>query len=180
MSVTLKAELDIAAALAPLASLGKDAMRNAWRRALKKSANWVKGQTAKHVSAEMHIAQKLIRQRLYFFLRSADKGKVWLGLNAVEAHRLGNPRQTRRGVSVGRHRFDNAWIYRSKRGSKNDGKVFRRVGKARMPITAVKLDWADKGEAAFRKAAAEIEARLMVILEQEVKYEILKATRNAR
>ena len=122
MSVTLKAELDIAAALAPLASLGKDAMRNAWRRALKKSANWVKGQTAKHVSAEMHIAQKLVRQRLYFFLRSADKGKVWLGLNAVEAHRLGNPRQTRRGVSVGRHRFDKAWIYRSARGSKSDAR----------------------------------------------------------
>lgn len=180
MSVTLKAELDIAAALAPLASLGKDAMRNAWRRALKKSANWVKGQTAKQVSAEMHIAQKLVRQRLCFFLHSADKGKVWLGLNAIEAHRLGNPRQTRRGVSVGRHRFDKAWIYRSKRGSKSDGKVYRRVGKARMPIEGVKLDWADKGEAAFRKAAAEIEARLMVLLEQEVKYEILKATGRAR
>jgi len=180
MSVTLKAELDIAAALAPLAYLGKEAMRNAWRRALKKSANWVKGQTAKHVSAEMHIAQKLVRKRLYFFLHSADRGKVWLGLNAIEAHRLGNPRQTKRGVSVGRYSFNNAWIYRSARGSDKDGKVYRRVGKKRMPISAVKLDWADKGEAAFRKAAAEVEARLMVILEQEVKYEILKATGHAR
>lgn len=205
MTETLKVEIDINQVLNLVRDLPPAAMQNAWRRTLRKTANWVKSQTAKAVSKETRIPQKLLRQRLYFFLRSRDTGKVWLGLNALEADRLGKPRQTRAGVTVGQHRFQSAWIYRSrysdggaqrtikiKRSSgavetksynssdANTGKVFQRVGKARTPYQRVKFDWSGSGEAAFRDAAARAEERLLVVLRQEVNYEIQKAIGRAR
>lgn len=177
MAETLKVEIDINQVLALTHGLSQAAMTNAWRRTLRKTANWVKSQTAKAVSKETRIPQKLLRQRLYFFLRSRNTGKVWLGLNAIEAHRLGNPKQTRRGVTVGRHRFEGAWMMSK---AAPDGPVYRRKGKDRMPYEMVKKDWSGQGEAAFRSAAMKAEERLMVVLRQEVNYEIHKAVGRAR
>lgn len=83
----LKVEIDVGAVTAVLQGLSPSAMQAAWRRTLRKTAAWIKSQTAKEVSAATRIPQKTIRRRLYFFLRSADTGKVWLGLNPIEAHR---------------------------------------------------------------------------------------------
>ena len=69
MSSTIKVELDIKQVLDLMHGLPPAAMQNAWRRTLRKTANWVKSQTAKAVSKETRIPQKLLRQRLYFFLR---------------------------------------------------------------------------------------------------------------
>lgn len=179
MSEVVKVEIDVKQVLDLMHGLPPSAMQNAWRRALRKTSNWVKSQTAKAVSVETRIPQKLLRQRLYFFLRSRDTGKVWLGLNAIEADRLGDPRQQPFGVTVGRNRFMSAWIYRSRfsDGGKdaNTGKVFRRVGKSRLPYARVKVDWDQAGAAAFRASAAKAEERLLVVLRQEVNYEIQKA-----
>ena len=205
MAETLKVDIDIKQLLDLGRNLPPSAMQNAWRRTLRKTSNWIKSQTAKAVSKETKIPQKLLRQRLYFFLRSRDTGKVWLGLNALEADRLGKARQTRAGVTVGRHRFQSAWIYRSRYGDggkqrsikikrssgavetksynssdANTGKVFQRVGKERTPYQRVKFDWSASGEAAFKEAAARAEERLMVVLRQEVNYEIHKAVGRAR
>lgn len=43
-----------------------------------------------------------------------------------------------------------------------------------MLIMVVKFDWVDKGEVVFCKVVVKIEVCFMVILEQEVKYEIFK------
>lgn len=177
MTETLKVEIDINQVLNLVRDLPPAAMQNAWRRTLRKTANWVKSQTAKAVSKEAKIPQKVLRSRLYFFLRSRDTGKVWLGLNAIEANRLGRPRQTRKGVTVGRHRFDGAWMMKN---VAPDGPVYRRTGKDRLPYEQVKYDWEGVGEAAFREAAAKAEERLMVVLRQEVNYEIQKAIGRAR
>ena len=177
MTETLKVEIDVNQAFALLRGLPPSALQNAWRRTLRKTSNWIKSQTAKAVSKETKIPQKLLRRRLYFFLRSRDTGKVWLGLNAIEAHRLGNPRQTRRGVTVGRHRFEGAWMMKK---AAPVGPVYRRKGKGRMPYEMVKQDWSGQGEAAFRDAAMRAEERLMVVLRQEVNYEIHKAVGRAR
>ena len=61
-----------------------------------------------------------------------------------------------------------------------DGPVYRRKGKERMPYEMVKFDWSGQGDAAFREAAARAEERLMVVLRQEVNYEIQKAIGRAR
>ena len=203
MSETLRIEIDVDRALAILRELSPSSMQAAWRRTLRKTSVWIKGQTAKAVSKETKIPQKFLRKRVYFFLKSYDTGKVWLGLNAVDAKELGNPRQTRAGVTTGRHQFKSAWIYNSKWAGKhktvrirhrdgtienrsyttsdlNSGLVMRRTGKARLPYERVKYDWADAGEAAFRNIAVLAEQRLLTILEQEVNYEIQKAIGNAK
>ena len=177
MSSTINVELDIKQVLDLMYGLPPAAMQNAWRRTLRKTANWVKSQTAKAVSKETRIPQKLLRQRLYFFLRSRDTGKVWLGLNAIEANRLGKTRQTRKGVTAGRFRFDGAWLMKK---IAPDGPVYRRTGEGRLPYEQVKYDWSGSGEAAFRDAAGRAEERLLVVLRQEVNYEIQKAIGRAR
>lgn len=180
MTETLKVEIDISRWTALVANLPPSAMQNAWRRTLRKTMNWVKSQVARDVSAAAKIPMKIVRERLYFFLRSSVTGKVWLGLNAIEADRLGTLRQTRSGVTVGRHRFPGAWIYRGEHNVNSYGKVFRRVGRARIPYERVKVDWTGDGEAAFQRVAARAEERLLTILEQEIRYEIHKAVGNAR
>lgn len=203
MSDTLRIEIDVEQAFRILRQLTPSAMQNAWRRALRKTSVWIKGQTAKAVSKGTKIPQKMLRRRVYFFLKSYDTGKVWLGLNAVEAESLGNPRQTKSGVTAGHHRFKSAWIYNSRfagkekairirhrdgsvetrnyKGSdRNNGLVMRRVGKERLPYERVKYDWSDSGEPAFRAVAALAEQRLLTILKQEVNYELQKAIGNAR
>lgn len=203
MTETLKIEIDINQVMKLAHGLSPTAMQNAWRRTLRKTGNWIKSQAARAVSKEMQIPKKVLVRRIYFFLRSRDTGKVWLGLNALEADRLGAPKQTRTGVKVGRHSFKSAWIYDSRWVGKekqipirhgngsvemkryvtsdiNAGRVMRRIGKERTPYERVKVDWADKGEVAFRAAAAKAEERLLVILRQEVNYEIQKAIGRAR
>ena len=174
MPIALKVELDIRPALAMASVLSESAVRAAWRRALKKTGQWVKTYVAKGVSREVKIPQKVLRARLYFFLRSMMEGKVWLGTNPIEAHRIGTPRQTRRGVTVGRLQFDGAWIYRSRHSSSKEGKVYRRVGAARAPFEMVRYEWDAVGERVFREVAGRAEARMMQILEQELNYEIHK------
>ena len=173
----LKVELDISAVQRMARGLTPAQFTLAWRRTLRKVSHWAKGQVAKAVAADTRIPQKVLRQRVYFFLRSRDSGKVWLGLNPVEAARLGKVRQTRKGVTVGRHRFAGAWTM-SKRDP--DGKVYKRSGEARLPYAEVKMDWEQAGEAAFERIAEKIEDHLLHILRQEVNYEIQKVLGRAR
>ncbi|ONC18928.1 phage tail protein [Burkholderia pseudomallei] len=173
----LKVEIDVGAVTAVLQGLSPSAMQAAWRRTLRKTAAWIKSQTAKEVSAATRIPQKTIRRRLYFFLRSADTGKVWLGLNPIEAHRLGSVAKTRKGMRAGRTPFEGAWR-QSKR--QPDGPIFERVGKARLPYRVVTVNWHETGEPAFRRAAKTCEERLLTILRQEVNYELQKVMGRAR
>lgn len=177
MADTLKVELDIKHVLAALDGLPASAMQAAWRRTLRKTANWIKVQTAKAVSKGTQIPQKVLKQRIYFFLRSKDSGKVWLGLNPIEAERLGTVRQTRKGVRAGRFMFEGAWLMGK---IAPNGPVYQRVGKERLPYNRVTFDWSGEGDKAFRNVAQLVGDRLMVILRQEVNYEIQKAFGRAR
>lgn len=168
----LKVEIDIKDVTAALQGLSSAAMQAAWRRTLRKTAAWIKSQTAKEVSGATKIPQKVIKSRMYFFLRSAEKGKVWLGLNPVEVHRLGKVTQTGKGMRVGRTSYEGAW---RKTEAQPNGPLYRRIGKARRPYQVITVDLSKAGDPAFRRAAQLCEARLMTILNQEVNYEIQKA-----
>ncbi|MGN8190577.1 phage tail protein [Burkholderia sp. 22088] len=173
----LKVEIDVRSALEALAGLPPAAMQAAWRRTLRKTGAWIRSQTAKEVSGATGIQQKLLRQRMYFFMRSLDTGKVWLGLNPLEAHRLGAVRRTKKGMRAGRSLFEGSW---RKTKAQPDGAIYRRTGKARTPFEVVTVEWSQTGDPAFRRAARVCEARLMTVLRQEVNYEIQKAANRAR
>lgn len=174
MTEKIKVEVDVSVALALLRNISKSAMQSAWRRTLRKTSNWVIGQASRAASGKTKIPQKVLKSRIRFYLKDAATGKVWLGLSALPADRIGKPRQTRAGVTVGKHRFGHAWLI--KPGGKT---VFIRSGKTRLPIERVMVDWAGDGDAALRSVVPAIQQRLIEILTQEVNYEILKAKGHA-
>jgi hypothetical protein len=193
MSIALKVDLDIKHVLDAFNGLPPSAMQAAWRRTLRKVSTWVKSQVARAVAKETRIQRKVLMTRIYFFLRSRDSGKVWLGLNPIEAHRLGAVRDLGGGApgfagpggvlvtdsrkTGPRRYYQNAWTMRHR---DPNGPIYSRVGKARTPYGIVKVDWEGSGEKAFREAAARVEERLLVVLRQELNYEIHKALGRGR
>ncbi|MFC4158283.1 hypothetical protein [Chitinimonas lacunae] len=173
MAATLSAQLDIQPAREMFSCLTEAAFAAAQRRALRKLGVWFKGQAARAVAKETGVPQKALRPRLAFYFKTNEVGKVWFGINAIPAARLGTPRQTRTGVSVGKFRFDKAWLARSGRGA-----VFRRVGRDRLPIEVVTEDIEGEARAAWHVHTAEVEARFLALLTQELNFEELK--RNGR
>jgi hypothetical protein len=101
----LKAFQDFAAVLPKAAA-------NAQRRAINKTLRWLATQIARAVGRQERIAVAAVRQRLraYPVSGGANSGKLWFGLNAMEASRIGRPRQSRSGVSVAGRRFQGAFF----------------------------------------------------------------------
>lgn len=100
----LKAFQDFAAVVPKAAA-------NAQRRAINKTLRWLATQIARAVGRQERIAVAAVRQRLraYPVNGGANSGKLWFGLNAMEASRIGRPRQSRSGVSVAGRRFQGAF-----------------------------------------------------------------------
>lgn len=100
----LKAFQDFAAVVPKAAA-------NAQRRAINKTLRWLSTQIARAVGRQERIAVAAVRQRLraYPVSGGANSGKLWFGLNAVEASRIGNPRQGKSAVSVAGRRYQGAF-----------------------------------------------------------------------
>jgi hypothetical protein len=94
------------------AALVPKAAAAAQRRAINKTLRWLASQIARAVGRQERIAVAAVRQRLraYPVSGGANSGKLWFGLNAMEASRIGRPRQTRSGVSVAGRRFQGAFF----------------------------------------------------------------------
>lgn len=84
----------------------------AQRRAINKTLRWLATHIARAVGRQERIAVAAVRQRLraYPVSGGANSGKLWFGLNAMEASRIGRPRQSRSGVSVAGRRFQGAFF----------------------------------------------------------------------
>lgn len=148
--------------------ISKPAVKRAAARAVRKAAKWTAGQASKIVGAELRLQQRLIRKRLVLFRKSDGmEQKIWLGLNAIAARRLGQARQTARGVTVGRHSFDRAFII-----DRFGGGIYRRKTVDRVPLTLVKVEIDEAGERAIRDVAARAEDRLLTLLRQELNFEL--------
>jgi hypothetical protein len=183
----LRIDIDAGDAIRVLAGLDESAMKSAMRRAVRKTAVWIKNRTAREVSRATKIELNVLRSRLNLY-NSEKSAKIWLGLNKFKAHHLGKLRQTGRGISAGKVNFDGAFIWNRngnalafrRTGERRVMKKGNYIGKIREAIEPVEYDWSGPGEAAFRAAAVRADARLMEILQQEVNYELLKIAGNAR
>ncbi len=109
------------------AALVPKAAANAQRRAINKTLRWLATQIARAVGRQERIAVAAVRQRLraYPVSGGANSGKLWFGLNAMEASRIGRPRQSRTGVSVAGRRFQGAFF---KKVYGNSADVWIRTG----------------------------------------------------
>nr|WP_127880924.1 hypothetical protein [Pseudomonas carnis] len=93
----------------------------AQRRAINKTIRWLRTHIARAVGKQERIAIGAVRQRLRAYPVSGGdmRGKLWFGINAIEASRVGRARQTGVGVSVAGRRYQGAF-YKKVYGSNAD------------------------------------------------------------
>lgn len=150
--------------------------RKALRTTLNKMAAWLRVRSVKGLSKSLEIQQKIVRRRLKTvkFKETADGGvaKVWYGLNPVAMIYLG-AKKAPGGVSASGNRFVKGAFIAKGRGKSTSMQVFKRVGKARLPL--------QREEAAIQKTAsdyleggvlknAEFEAQFWKTFEHELKW----------
>ncbi|MEN5312408.1 hypothetical protein [Pseudomonas koreensis] len=182
------------------ASVLPNAAANAQRRAINKTLRWLATHIARAVGRQERIAVAAVRQRLraYPVTGGANNGKLWFGLNAMEASRIGRPRQSRSGVSVAGRRFQGAffkkvygnsadvWI---RTGSKHfraddypDSDVSRAVGASsgwiaehdnRFPLAKAKVSL-EQARPHFESWVRKADEHLVHVLQQELNFEVQK------
>lgn len=107
--------------------------------AINRTADWLKSNIAKEVSAEKRIKLKIIRDRIK--LRKAIKKETIatldLNASAIYVRDLGVAHQTKVGVKVGGQIFPHAFIAKLKPGSKEG--VYIRKTKKRFPLKRVTI-----------------------------------------
>lgn len=98
-----------------LAQRFPDAAKKARRRAINKTLRWLRTNIARAISREERIALRAVRQRLLAYppKGGVDVGRLWLGLNPLDASRAGRPRQTQTGVSVAGRTYRGAFYARA-------------------------------------------------------------------
>ncbi|NWC90332.1 hypothetical protein [Pseudomonas reactans] len=99
-------------ALREFGQLVPKAAAAAQRRAINKTLGRLRTHIARAVGKQERIAIGAVRQRLraYPVSGGAMRGKLWFGVNAIEASRIGKARQTRAGVSVAGRRYQGAFF----------------------------------------------------------------------
>lgn len=169
----------------------------AQRRAINKTIRWLRTHIARTVGKQERIAIGAIRQRLRAYpVTGGDmRGKLWFGINATEASRVGRARQTGAGVSVAGRRYQGAF-YKKVYGSNADiwirtsSKHFnttdypdaaqggRRSGFAeendnRFPLAKAKVSL-EQVRPHFDAWVKRADERLLEILTQELNFELQK------
>jgi hypothetical protein len=193
-------------AFADLATLVPKAAANAQRRAINKTLGWLSTHIARAVGKQERIAVKAVRQRLrsYPIAGGAMRGKLWFGINPLEASRTGRPRQTKAGVSVGSRRYRGAffkkvygnqadiWIRTASkhfaRADYPDSEVTSQTGASsgfvgensdRFPLAKAKISL-DSVRPHFEAWSRKADERLLQILRQEMNFELQKYLKGTR
>jgi hypothetical protein len=198
--ITIQATPADLRAFSAFASAVPKAAANAQRRAVNKTLGWLRTHIARAVGQKEGIAMKAVRQRLrtYLVRGSAISGKLWFGLNPLEASRTGRARQTRVGVSVGRRRYQGAffkkvyggspdiWIRTASKHFSADDYPASDVSGAAGPSSGWIAEHGDRFPLAkamiqlddvlplFRAWTQQAEARFVELLKQELNYELHK------
>lgn len=184
-------------ALREFGQLVPKAAAAAQRRAINKTLGWLRTHIARAVGKQERIAIGAVRQRLraYPVSGGAMRGKLWFGVNAIEASRVGKARQTRAGVSVAGRRYQGAffkqvyggspdiWIRTSSKhfnatdypgsaqGRRSSG--FIAESDNRFPLVKAKVSL-DQVRPHFDNWVKQADERLLEILKQELNFELQK------
>ena len=197
--ITLQLSVKDMQAFNGLAKVVPKAVAAAQRRAINKTLGWMATRIARDASRQERIALRAVRQRLrsYPIKGNADSGKLWFGVNAMDASRVGKPRQGKAGVSVAGRRYRGAF-YKKVYGGKADiwirtaskhfnpddypGGASAAGGTSsgwiaenddRFPLAKAKVSLEDV-EGPFNAWAQKADERLLVVLKQELNFELHK------
>ncbi|WP_339425272.1 phage tail protein [Pseudomonas proteolytica] len=184
-------------ALREFGQLVPKAAAAAQRRAINKTLGWLRTHIARAVGKQERIAIGAVRQRLRAYPVSGGtmRGKLWFGVNAIEASRIGRARQTRAGVSVAGRQYQGAffkqvygsspdiWIRTSSKhfnstdypdssqGRRRSG--FVEESDNRFPLAKAKVSL-DQVRPHFDSWVKRADERLLEILKQELNFELQK------
>lgn len=176
----------------------------AQRRAINKTLRWLRTHIAREVGRQERIAIAAVRQRLRAFpVSGSGQGKLWFGINPIEASRAGRPRQSRTGVSVAGRKYQGAffktvyggnpdiWIRTASKhfdadsypDSEVSGGGGRRSGwisenDSRFPLAKAKISLEDV-RPHFEAWTSRAHERLVVVMEQELNFELQKYLRRS-
>ena len=146
----------------------------ALRSTLGKMASWLRVRSVRGLSKHLQVQQKILRRRLKSFRvkKTADGSEVtvWYGLDPIALIYMG-ARETRAGVTAGKHRRPGAFIARGRSGNRQ---VFKRKGEGRLPIEKQTLDVQDKAQDYIEDnllGAAEFEAQFYRTFEHELQWQ---------
>jgi len=139
-------------------------IKAATKRAVSRTTRWAAKQAPRRVAKVVSVAAKVIKNRVRFrvLLDRDGYGRVWVGLKPISLSRL-NPRKTARGITAGPAKVPGGFLAK--------GQVFKRVGDARLPIAAQKLDIAEEGGAAVEALGDELGARCLSEFERELRWQ---------
>jgi len=180
------------------------AVTAAKRRAINKTLLWLRTHIARSVGRQERIAIAAVRQRLMSYPTDSNgQGKLWFGINPIEASRAGRPRQTRSGVSVAGRRYQGAFfkrVYGSsadiwiRAGSKHftdedypeslitvrkkarTGWIAETTSIGRFPLAKAKISLEDV-RPHFEAWTQRAHQRLLEVMQQELNFELLKYLR---
>ena len=205
-TLSIQVSSDDMKAFADLAILIPKAAANAQRRAINKTLGWLRTHIARAVGRQEKIAVKAVRQRLrsYPVDGGTMRGKLWFGINPLEASRAGRARQTKAGVSVAGRRYQGAfykkvygnqaevWIRTASKhfdaAQYPDSKVTSQTGPSsgfvgensdRFPLAKAKISL-EAVRPHFEAWSRKADERLMQILKQEMNFELQKYLKGAR
>lgn len=199
--ITLQPSATDMQAFKDFAALVPKAAAAAQRRAINKTLRWLRTHIARAVSSKERIAVAAVRQRLRAYpINGNGQGKLWFGINPIESSRIGRARQNRSGVSVAGRRYQGAffkkvyggqadiWIRTGSKHFNATDYLETRQGKRRsgfvaendnrFPLAKAKVSL-DDVRPQFEQWVAKADERLLVVLEQELNFELQKYLRGA-
>ncbi len=139
-------------------------------KALNKTALWLKAQAAKEISEKKQIKLSLIRKRLRIFKAKTSRLDLLIRANLydIRASTIGKIQKTRRGSKVGKHEFIGGFAAVMPKG--NSG-MFKREGRAALPIKEVKLPLEPEASKVMRDLVNyEVEKVFTKFFERELSY----------
>jgi hypothetical protein len=140
---------------------------------LNRTAEWMKGQVSKELSAEKRIKLKAIRDRIS--IARANKKNLQSLLNCnfrgILARDLGSLKQTPAGAKAGNQLFPGSFVATLKPGAKTG--IYHRKTKKRFPVKSVTIPIFDEATKIIEELVGE-EARS--VFEKRFRHEISRLT----
>ncbi len=196
VSVEMNFAREVTRATAAIQATPKQ-LEKASNRAIKKTIRWLRTRIAREISAATKVPQKALKPRLTASVagRGSDRVHIlWFGSMPLPAENAGNPRQTRKGTNVGRHRYEgafvatiynpeaNVWIRTRRNASAGHYTLGKRRKPApsgvppelsgRFPVQRVGIPLDTLAAEVFKRYQKRAEARFGVLIEQELNYAV--------
>ncbi|MCG9083942.1 hypothetical protein [Laribacter hongkongensis] len=182
--IAVKLDLESGSLAALSRGLSATLLERAAKRAVRKTALWVRTQLLRSLRDE-GIRRKVIVHRVRLYDKAWRGGggagpavKVWFGVDAIHADTLGKPVRSGSGYRVKSWRFESAFV--PTKNPRFAGRLYQRTTASRLPIQRARVEIDEMANDAFALIAGRIPARLNELMRQELNYEFHKLAGRAR